>query len=577
LGPVRGAFVAVFRQGTFERLSPFTSVTDAAGYFYLPFVPPNEPFTVRAVDPATGAVAEADGVSAGLNVLTPVQLVFGAPRAGGLSAAFTVTPWTPPGTFRFDNAPFNDPQQAIAVRAWDVGTGLPPIVTDGASLEFTFLRAGPTTVSLSILDAASQEAATSQRVVDVVLADPYVAGRPTRMVESPFGGPSYAISGDGRYVAFHSSAPDLVPGDTNGRSDVFLYDRTTGTIERVSLAADGSEVSGFDFQEPAISADGRYVAYTQRFSLFDVPADQVVVRDRETGALQTFLPQGGLAGVTQPALSADGRTLVFQSTQSSNTSSDALLHAADLDTGALTWVSEGFVPGRAAGSPSVSADGRRVAFAALDLDGSGQRTGDGIFVRDLDTGVTVRASESAAGVAAVAGHRRPAISADGRLVAFDSTATDLVDDDLNGESDVFLKDLVTGAVELLSSNATGMQAQEDSYGPSISGDGRWVAFGSYAFEFFPLDSVSCVTQCNPAFSTRGFSFVKDRATGWVALLTIGLGDELPNEGDQTDPRISADGRYVVFRSRSTNLHPESSQIEFVTYWVENPLWRPGGE
>jgi hypothetical protein len=89
--------------------------------------------------------------------------------------------------------------------------------------------------------------------------------------------------------------------------------------------------------------------------------------------------------------------------------------------------------------------------------------------------------------------------------------------------------------------------------------------------------VSCVAQCNPEFSTRGFSFVKDRATGWVALLTIGLGDELPNEGDQTDPRISADGRYVVFRSRSTNLLPESSQIEFVTYWVENPLWRLGDE
>jgi Tol biopolymer transport system component len=576
LGPVRGAFVAVFRQGTFERLSPFTSVTDAAGYFYLPFVPPNEPFTVRAVDPATGAVAEADGMSAGLNVLTPVQLVFGAPRAGGLSAAFTVTPWTPPGTFRFDNAPFNDPQQAIAVRAWDVGTGLPPIVTDGASLEFTFLRGGEYTVSLSILDASSQEAASSQRAVDVVLADPYVAGRPTRIVESSFGGPSYAISGDGRYIAFHSSAPDLVPSDTNGRSDVFLYDRTTGAIERVSLDADGGEVDGFDFQEPAISADGRYVAYTQRLSILGL-GDQVVVRDRSTGALQTFLPQGGLPSVRQPALSADGRTLVFQSTQSGGSLPDSLLHAADLDTGALTWVSEGFVPGRAAGSPSVSADGRRVAFAALDLDGSGQRTGDGIFVRDLDTGVTVRASESAAGVASVAGHRRPAISADGRLVAFDSSATDLVDGDLNGEWDVFLKDLVTGAVELLSSNAAGVQAQEDSYGPSISGDGRWVAFGSYAFEFFPLDSVSCVTQCNPAFSTRGFSFVKDRATGWVALLTIGLGDELPNEGDQTDPRISADGRTVVFRSRSTNLVPESTEIEFVTYWVENPLWRPVDE
>ena len=296
-----------------------------------------------------------------------------------------------------------------------------------------------------------------------------------------------------------------------------------------------------------------------------------------TGALQTFLPQGGLAGVRQPALSADGRTLVFQSTESSNTFSDALLHAADLDTGALTWVSEGFVPGRAAGSPSVSADGRRVAFTAFDLDGSGQRTGDGIFVRDVDTGVTVRASETAAGVSAVAGHRRPVISADGRLVAFDSTATDLVDGDLNGESDVFLKDLVTGAVELLSSNAAGIQAQEDSYGPSISADGRWVAFGSYAFNLFPYDAVSCVSQCNPAFSTLGFSFVKDRETGWVALLTIGVGDELPNEGDQTDPRISADGRYVVFRSRSTNLVPEASQIEFVTYWVENPLWRLGDD
>jgi Tol biopolymer transport system component len=578
LGPV-AAFVAVFRQGTSERLTPFTAVTDAAGYFYLPFVPPGEPFTVRAVDPATGAIATADGVSAGLNVLTPVQLVFGAPQGmGDLSAAFTVTPLAAPGSFRFDNAPFNDPQPSMDYRyLWDVGTGRAPIVTDGASLEFTFLRGGAYTVTLSVLEPATLDAASSQRSIDVVLPYPYAAGPPTRISRSPFGGPSYAISGDGRYVAFPSSEADLVPGDTNGRSDIFLYDRTTGSIERVSLDADGGEVGGFDFQEPAISADGRYVAYTQRFSFFDVPADQVVVRDRVTNVLQTFLPQGGLQGVTQPVLSADGRTLVFQSTQSSSRFSDAVLHAADLDTGALTSVSEGFVPARAAGSPSVSADGRRVAFAALDVDGSGVRSGDGIFVRDLDAGVTVRASESAAGIAAVQGHRSPRISADGRLVAFDSTATDLVAGDLNGASDVFLKDLVTGQVEVLSSNAAGVQAGEDSYGASMSGDGRWVAFGSYAFDFFPLDGVSCVIQCDPAFSTRGFSFVKDRATGWVALVTIGSGDELPNEGDQTDPRISADGRYVVFRSRSTNLVPESTEIEFVTYWVENPLWRPVDE
>ena len=130
-----------------------------------------------------------------------------------------------------------------------------------------------------------------------------------------------SISADGRYVAFISDASNLVPGDTNGVTDIFVYDRQTGTIERVSVAADGTQGNGGSCQ-PSISADGRYVAFSSYASNL-VPGDtngisDVFVYDRQTDTIERVsVAADGTQGNSyswQPAsISADGRYVAFSS------------------------------------------------------------------------------------------------------------------------------------------------------------------------------------------------------------------------------------------------------------------------
>jgi Tol biopolymer transport system component len=203
--------------------------------------------------------------------------------------------------------------------------------------------------------------------------------------------------------------------------------------------------------------------------------------------------------------------------------------------------------GRSGDVFSLSADGTAVTFTSTATNlvpGDTNGVGD-IFVKDLATGAITRANTSVVGGQASAGSfsGHPALSRDGTKVAFASTASNLVPGDANGRSDVFVKDLVTGAITRVSTSATGEQGNGDSSFPVLSADNSKVAFASTASNLVPGDA-----------SGPSDVFVKDLVTGVVTPVSISDGG-LHGDGASYDPVLSAGGDRVAFQSEATNLVP----------------------
>lgn len=271
-----------------------------------------------------------------------------------------------------------------------------------------------------------------------------------------------SISGDGRYVVFGSEASDLVSGDTNGKSDIFVRDLQTAATIRVSVAT-GSIQANNASSDPAISIDGRFIAFESDASNL-VSSDtnrkgDIFVYDRQTaiptrvsvatGGRQGNDPSGfGFADLF-PAISGDGRYVTFVSNSSNlvsgdtNGRSDVFIHDRQTATTERISVATGGAQSNDwSDQSSISADGRYVAFdsGASNLVSGDTNGTSGIFVRDRQTGVTERVSIASDGGQGNDYSDFPAISADGRFVAFISAATNLVSNDTNGKIDVFVYD-----------------------------------------------------------------------------------------------------------------------------------------
>ncbi|TLF66028.1 hypothetical protein FE391_25705 [Nonomuraea sp. KC401] len=255
------------------------------------------------------------------------------------------------------------------------------------------------------------------------------------------------FSADGRFAVFVSDAANLVPGDTNGRADIFLRDRQAGTTERISVAHDGSQ-AGDQSREPSISADGRFVAFQSDADGL-VPGDgngrtDAFVLDREAGALKLVVVPHPDTDTRSPVLSADGNALAF-----TNGVGTGQIYVQDLSTGTSELVSANKDGGEASNmsfAPSLSADGRLVAFYSLAddiVEGDTNRSND-VFVRDVAAGTSRKISGAPKGAEGDGGADLPSISADGRYVAFESSAGNLVEGDTNHRSDVFVHDLAPG-------------------------------------------------------------------------------------------------------------------------------------
>jgi Tol biopolymer transport system component len=335
-----------------------------------------------------------------------------------------------------------------------------------------------------------------------------------------FIGGNIAISGDGRYVVFASDSAKLVANDNNFSTDFFVRDRLTNTTRIVSVDSNerqaqydsdtANSLSTAGRGGVAISADGRFIAFASNaFNL--VPndtnkQDDIFVRDTLTGTTEIVSTdsQGNLTQAigssTEPDISDDGRYVVFQSISKNLVPDDTNItfdiFVKDRQTGKTTRVSTDSAGrqgtyvtdadiGVGASNPSISGDGRYVAFRSRFnnlVPGDTSGFGD-IFVKDLQTNQTRLVSTDSAGNPSNGTSYDPVISSDGRYVAFASAASNLVENDVLGAPDVFLKDLQTGITTRISVNSQGMQAMDGLFGtkssrPSISADGRFVAFVS---------------------------------------------------------------------------------------------------
>jgi subtilisin family serine protease/Tol biopolymer transport system component len=373
-----------------------------------------------------------------------------------------------------------------------------------------------------------------------------------------------AITADGRYVAWSSTATTLVPGDPTVPGGVFVRDRATGTTERVSVASDGTPATG---NAPAITPDGRYVAFASSADTL-VPGDtnnwqDVFVHDRETGVTErvSVASDGteGNAGSTStpPVISADGRYVAFASNASNlvpddtNSTQDVFVH--DRETGTTERVSvasDGTQTPQffSSSNPAISGDGRLVAFQSSASNLVTDDTNDtaDIFVHDRETGVTERVSVASDGseTERFGFSSNPAISADGRHVAFQSSASTLAPGDTNNMSDVFVHDRETGSTERMSLASDGTQGDGFSGGPAISADGRYVGFPSGATTLVPGD-------------TNGVwdAFVHDQEAGVTERVSVASAGTEANQTSGSTPALSADGRHVAFVSSASNLVP----------------------
>lgn len=375
-----------------------------------------------------------------------------------------------------------------------------------------------------------------------------------------------AVSANGRYVVFESEASNLVANDANGQTDIFLRDTVSSTTQLLSVNNAGTVAANGGSFSPRLTPDGRYVVFgTRATDLIPGKTSTVhdlVLRDLVAGTKElvsvTPANTGGNGDSFVSSMTDDGRFIAFDSTASN-------LHAADASgsrdvfvrdrltgTNILCSISTNGQSGNGVSIASaLSGDGRLVVFdsSANNLAPLDQNALGDVFVYDVMTGsvrlVSINRFKTNSGRGS---SYSPTINRNGRYVVFYSTADDLVPNDLNGQfGDFFVHDLVTSNTVLVTMNCAGTGSGNDAanafFPPGVSADGRFVTFESRA-----LDLVAGEVVPN-----RRHVYRRDLVAGttelvsWSAYLT-GTGNR-----DSFEPVISADGSRIVFTSSSTNL------------------------
>jgi Tol biopolymer transport system component len=378
------------------------------------------------------------------------------------------------------------------------------------------------------------------------------------------------ISSDGRYVAFHSFASDLVDTDSNGDADVFRRDMQTGTTEMVSINAAGTDSGGGASRYPVMSPDGRFIAFTSNGQDFIAPPDagfntDVFVRDMNAGTTQwaSVAMDGGPSNRTseEAAISDDGRYVAFRSTASD-------LHALDNDTNldifqrdlvsqttalvSIDTLGTGSSDDNSSRQISMSGDGRYVVFKsrATNLVTPDSNNREDVFAWDRDAAMGSQISlVSANQTGTDSGNTssdQGVISRDGSRIAFRSAASDLDTRDDDGSYDVYARDTSNLGAEtpsyfLVSATPDDLDAGGSSHNPAISADGRHVVFRSNGNDIIELD-------------TAGEDvFVRDLQAGVTALASPNSGGTGSGNDSSDNPAISGDGGTVAYRSDASDL------------------------
>jgi Tol biopolymer transport system component len=366
-----------------------------------------------------------------------------------------------------------------------------------------------------------------------------------------------AVSADGDTVAFSSMATDLGPRVADATPQIYVRRLSTATTTLASHGAGGVPGDALSTR-PSVSADGNRVAFLSSATNLDPrDADQrtdAYVATLSTGRVELVSTSGSGAKADAPTgavtISADGRTIAFTSPATNlggaAGGSAAGVYVKDLASGAVTQVAGGGELG--ASGVSLSSDGTDVAFStdAALASGDGNGRAD-VYVKDLTTGRLTLASATADGVAGSAGSTDPALQADGSAVVFASFASNLDPNDDETGSDIYRKDLRTGTLALLSTATDGEKADASSSLPSVSGDGRFVSFASYASNLDP----------RAAQGRQLDVYVKDTESGAIQLASASANGTRA-DGTSLYSALTGAGSNVVFTSNSTTLSPRDT-------------------
>ena len=392
------------------------------------------------------------------------------------------------------------------------------------------------------------------------LASPLTATLPigTSMVRTvPSASSQPAISADGRYVAYASTATTIVPGVGGGTAHIYEFDRTSGVTRLVSastILVGGKPEQlppGSQAIEPSVNADGSVIAYVvvtpPVVGAAVVPGGSfVVVHDNASGE-DVQLDPG-----SRPSISGAGGLVAFETTAALDPALDtnklADVYVVDRSSGVPALVSvapNGRAPAAASGGPSLSGNGRWVAFSSAGrlLSADHDPAGD-VYLRDLLTSTTSLVSVH--GGTDAGASSGASISADGRFVAFSSRALTLAPGPLaSGGSlpDVYVRDVVAKKTVRLSRAIGGGAADGSSSAPGIAGDGRTIAFASSADDLVPGDT-----------NGGGDVFLVDRISGRISRASIDSGDGQATPASGA-PALSQDGAIVAFQSTAQDLAP----------------------
>lgn len=433
------------------------------------------------------------------------------------------------------------------------GSNVPSISTSGRYVAFSS-------------DAGNLVAGDLNGTVDIFLRD--VDTATTSMVSRASTGSQAnswsergVISPNGNMVVFRSVADNLAANDWNGIPDLFVRNLSSGTT--IGLLADFSLAQGNnDSEEPSVSATGSHISFTSAASnlvandtnqaqdifFYNEATETVTLASVSSSEVQ------GDGDSTQSSISDSGRYIAFTSAAGNLVSGDTLgyddIFVRDTLQGVTSRVSVGNGGSQSNNDsffPSISGDGLDIAFASsatnlVAQDTNGTRD---IFVRNTRTSTTVRVSVSNTNEQANGSSNRPWMAAGGFHVVFESSANNLVSGDTNAFADIFLRDLSSITTQLVSVGISGAPANGVSSWPSVSRNGRFVAFASSASNLVTGD-------------TNGFAdiFVRDMVLGTTRRVSVSTAGGQANSSSQS-PEISADGTRVVFQSSATNLVPQN--------------------
>jgi Tol biopolymer transport system component len=406
-------------------------------------------------------------------------------------------------------------------------------------------------------------ALVSWSVCPIVMADYHVITRDSvnsSEIQANAASGTLTTSEDGRYVAFESSATNLVSQDTNNLTDIFVRDRNAGTTERVSVSSTNVQANGASFS-PRISADGRYVVFSSNATN--------LVDDDENGFTDVFLYDRTLDSISRisvddadneadgisvsPTISDDGTVIAFLSSATNLVAGDtnALVDVFVRDISTLgsettTRVSVSATAVQsdgASGNALISGDGAYVVYTSLATNLVSNDTNGfaDIFRYKISDGSVTRISVSTTSVQSNNDSAFPTVSDDGRYIAFESAATNLVTNDTNDFLDIFIRDVTGATTERVSVSSAEVQADGNSFNPSMSADGAFVGFDSDATNLVAGDT-----------GGNADVFVRNISAGTTARVSIRSNGTQSN-GDGVLPILSGTGRYIAYLSSASNL------------------------